>query len=349
LVAPAYHQLVTFLGRCPYTPERVNAHAQTELDRLIRLLGLEGHHAPRFAASIEGCLPFFAKADLLSQRNQARHTLLSALVFVSSTAAVCVATFQVLFFPHDLWIILFEIGFMAAAAAAFLSGRKGDWHEGWLRSRYLAEQLRIAFACIAAGMAPSLHIHEPRRTLAFYRGPRTWLAATVERLARDAYVRSDSQGLDLAARRRIVANWIAGQASYHASKAHSAERSALTSQRWIMGLFVATLAAAIGHFLGIGHEHDHAGLEATAITFAAIALPTAGAAIHAIGKQREHERIAERSLEMSRVLDRLRMDAEDALLEADLVDVVAQATRIMTIENYEWWVLLSFNPPELAT
>ncbi|MCU7916573.1 MAG: hypothetical protein KZQ65_11970, partial [Candidatus Thiodiazotropha sp. (ex Gloverina cf. vestifex)] len=84
------------------------------------------------------------------------------------------------------------------------------------------------------------------------------------------------------------------------------------------------------------------------ITFIAIISPAWGASAHAIGKLLEYERIAMRSEQMARELKRITSLADDVQTQSELNSIVNQATRIINLENYEWWVLLSFNPPELA-
>jgi len=85
-----------------------------------------------------------------------------------------------------------------------------------------------------------------------------------------------------------------------------------------------------------------------AFTFLAVVLPAWGAAVHAIGKQLEYERIAARSEQMAQVLSRYIERAEAAPNLDELRKVVRQAARVIGLENYEWWVLLSFEQPELV-
>jgi hypothetical protein len=83
-------------------------------------------------------------------------------------------------------------------------------------------------------------------------------------------------------------------------------------------------------------------------TFLAIVLPAWGAAVHGISKQFEYERIAARSAQMTQLLDHFVERVEQVSSWEQLRNVVQEAGHIMCLENYEWWVLLSFEPPELA-
>ena len=345
-IAPGFHQLVQFLADQRPSDNGVLEQDASLLATIHHTLTSGEHAAAAQRDATERVLQVFRRADRLAERNDSHHNLTSALVFVFAGLAVCVTAFQVLFHEHEHWIIVFEILFMGAALFSFLWGRRKNWHEKWLRNRYLAEQIRIGMASLVTGRDTLGDIHEPRRALEFYRGPKSWLGATVQRLIRDAKEQIGPAAISFDRRKKIAVRWIDEQRVHHLRKARSSEDRAAFYQRGIIGLFGATVVAASVHLSG---QWVHGGLLASWATFFAIALPTMGATVHAIAKQREYERIAERSVEMTRILERLRLDAEDARTPDDLSDVVVRAARTMMIENYEWWVLLSFNPPELAT
>ena len=78
------------------------------------------------------------------------------------------------------------------------------------------------------------------------------------------------------------------------------------------------------------------------IAFLALVLPAWAGAIHAATVQLELERLAERSQQMARALDRAVHQATSARSMEELRVVCRDAEELMANENHEWWVLLSF-------
>jgi hypothetical protein len=150
----------------------------------------------------------------------------------------------------------------------------------------------------------------------------------------------------------VIEGWLTDQKNWHRKNAKRKKHAEHKLHRSVIALFCITLAMAVLHLIGIGHGHIEEGAEIFSLskwtTFLAITLPAWGAAIHAIGKQLEYERIAARSTKMAVELERL----EDAALKCTSIEefrkIVQQAIQSVNLETFEWWALISFNSPELV-
>ena len=349
-LSPGYHQLCAFLRdrALPAADQhRVCAEMAAQLQEQAAASGME---PSALDPVIKHVLPRHVRADQLAVHYQKRHAVASKAVFYLSAGAVSVAVFQVLFFSEYLGLILFEVVAMLAAVLWLGVNRRQAWHEKWLHDRFLAEQLRIALFTLVMGR----HSHKwPPVTpskLPFYVGPRNWLLATVRRVVTPPQQAiAEPQTLE-PVKRFIIDGWLIDQRDFHVRTAKR-KNAAHHRTRWItLVLFVLTLVAALLHFVGVGHVENGLALGSPArwFTFLAIALPAWGAAVHAIGKQFEYERIAARSEEMSQVLTQKADRTERASSIEQLRDVVHDAIHVVSLENYEWWVLLSFDRPVLT-
>ena len=283
----------------------------------------------------------YVRADALAQYYQRRHNLAVGGVLYLAAAAVTVAVGQVLFFADRPSLIVFEIVAMLLAFGLWQWGRREAWHEKWLHDRYLAERLRAAMFTPLVG-AQSTHA-KPNDPLPFYRGPRHWLAQAAEGLTRSVAV----PALPFVPLRVfIVSQWLEDQRSHHAKGAALKARSAHRRHLLGFGLFGVTFLMAGLHLAGVGHPHgmpDEGWLRIDLwISFLAIVLPAWAGAVHAASSQLELERLAQRSEQMARALERLVHRAQRATSLEELREVCRYSADLMADENHEWWVLLSF-------
>ncbi|MEI7526821.1 MAG: hypothetical protein WCJ95_20900 [Mariniphaga sp.] len=141
-----------------------------------------------------------------------------------------------------------------------------------------------------------------------------------------------------AVRQFILAGWISNQAGYHRDNAIKKDRHALNHHRVIGVMLAVTLVAAIVHLLKVIHFPT---LEYF-ITALVVILPAFASAEHAIGSIHDFERIATRSARMNEILKSL----ERSIAKADTWDALKREIQrtedIMSTENHEWCVSLSF-------
>lgn len=317
-----------------------------------------------------------AKSDQMAIAYQKRYLFAAKSLFRLSALAVTIAVFQVLFFPHQLWLILFEIAAMILAASLLLYSRREAWHEKWLNDRYIAEWLRCQ---LFLGVLPQTEQNSlgPENRLPFYPGPDEWFrSAFSPSITR--YNKSMQNAEFTSVKRFLIDHWLRSQADWHAKNAKKKERLAVRYETAGTIFFAVTILMAILHFFGVGHKphtpeqiphqksvehqddaHDE-GHDATHenhaehpqshrledislwITFLAIILPAWGAANHAVASMLEYERIAKRSEKMAALLHEIAERAGQCRTQDAFSELVAQAAILIETENREWMVSLSF-------
>jgi hypothetical protein len=292
-------------------------------------------------------VPQFARADSLALLYHRKHARGVSGILYLAALAVSIAVGQVLFFPEQHWLIVFEVLAMLAILGLWMSAGSSGWHEKWLHARYLAEQLRIA--TFTTLLEPESR-KEKSDPLPFYRGPQQWLTQTVKAIVSTAGQTVPVLPLGVL-KQFLVHAWLEDQQKFHARSAKRKEKSAQRRHQIGFALFGTTLLMAVMHFAGVGHspEADRAPYLnfGVWITFFALVLPAWAGAVHAVTSQLELERIAERSHRMSVALEWLAHRATRATTLAELAETVNETADLMMVENHEWWVLLSFQGARL--
>lgn len=302
---------------------------------------------------IDKIVPHYVRADQLAVFYRNRYVYATTGLFLLSAIAVTIVVGQILFFPSVLWLILFEIMAMGMAVGLWWWSKRAAWHEKWIHDRYLAERLRMASFALLVDRTELATAVAPSQTFAFYSGPRDWLLWAVRDVVEEIRA-AEPISIDLPILKRFMIDaWLDDQRRYHASNYHRKHAAVHRGHRLGTTLFLLTLIMAVLHLFGVGHSEGHHGagiarLDAW-ITFFAIVLPVWGAAAHAITTQLELERIATRSERMAAVLGRLVQQAREAETFAEIREIAEEGQRVMSTENHEWWILLSFRQPVLPT
>ncbi len=296
-----------------------------------------------FVPVLDNLIPTYVRADQLAVHYQKRHVRASKAIHIFAAVAVTVAVFQHIFLPHDLWIIVFELCAMAGVLVALWRCQRLSWHEKWIDYRFLAEQLRtIMFTIVLQGNTDS-EAKSATQTLPFYNKPKNWIDFLIATNVKNVLAGISTPSLE-EVQRFVIDGWLADQKNWHLKNAKRKQHAEHNLHNAVFALFCVTLAMAVLHLLGIGHGTIFGEL----CTFLAIILPAWGAAIHAIGKQLEYERIAARSNKMAVELERQEEHAIQCTTLEDLRQIVQQATQTVNLETFEWWALISFNSPELV-
>ena len=340
-----YWHLDAFNRDTSIKPARYEAAMNAKADKLRQWADAAKLPEPRIQSIISNILPFFVHADELAIHYERRHVTASKAIFILSALAVTIAVFQTLFLPHRVWIIAFEVAAMLALLLFFALNRWCAWHERWLHDRHFAEQMRTATFALTLSGDPAMPLVEPRKTLSFYAGPHNWLHTAIRQVIVNARQPKITEAELVPVKRYLIEGWLKEQRNYHSDNARKKEKAAHKVHWSVVILMAATLAMALLHLFGVGHGHSEAPflLPGVWITFLAIVLPAWGAAIHGIGKQLEYERIAARSEKMAEVISLAIENVDDADTVEELERVVEDVARLMGLENYEWWVLLSFD------
>ena len=301
---------------------------------------------------LDHLIPTYVRADQLAAYYQKRHVLASKAIHIFAAVAVAVVVFQVMFFPHYLWMISFELCAMAGVLGALMICRRLSWHEKWIDYRFLAEQLRTIMFTIVVQENPVSRSKQAPETLPFYNKPKTWIDFLIATQVKNVLDNLNTSPSFEALKAFVIEGWLTDQKNWHRKNAKRKKHAEHKLHSTVIALFCVTLAMAVLHLFGIGHGHIEEGAEIFSFskwsTFLAITLPAWGAAIHAIGKQLEYERIAARSTKMAIELERLEDDALKCTTLEELRKIVQQAIQTVNLETFEWWALISFNSPELV-
>jgi hypothetical protein len=344
-----YHQLTAYTADSAIAPEALASTVQAEAGKLEVLASQIGLSLADVRAVIAHLLPYHIRADRLATHYQQLHVRTTKALHCLAAGAVTVITAQVLFFEDMLWLIALEIVALCGAVAWLLVCRHQAWHEKWLHDRYLSERLRTAMFTLLLGPGDSGHAVEAQTVLPFYAGPQNWLAATLEQLVNAARQTVRPVNTLAPLKAFLTEGWLKPQAEWHERTAHDKHKVARVGHWTELCFFGGTIVLAVLHFYGVGAQPHQLAVVVIGnwITFLAIILPAWGAAVHAIMTQLEYERISIRSKRMANALRIVAERCERAATLEALRKVVRDGERAVGIENHEWWVLLSFRPPEL--
>lgn len=282
-------------------------------------------------------LPHYSRADTLALRYQKLHTRSATWLYRLAAIAVAAAVFQTLYFPTQTIWVLIEILALAGAVLWFRISLVQHWHEKWLNYRHLAERLRILMFHSLPGKQTATQSIQNQQ-LPFYPGPGGWVLDVFDLVKADIPVISIPSENFSDVKKIILTGWISNQAEYHGSNAISKKLLAQRRHKIIATMLAATLVAAILHLLKVVHDPF---LENFIIAMVII-LPAFASAEHAIGSINDFERIATRSAKMNELLISIEQRINNTSGWEDLKNEIRRAEDIMSAENHEWCVSLSF-------
>jgi hypothetical protein len=296
-------------------------------------------HSATLEPVMKHLLPLYARNEAQARRWQKRFNFTAISIYILSALAVTVSIVQYLFFPESEVLVLAEILMMVLALSLIVISRRLRWQNRWLESRHLAERLRVA---MFTGLIPDFvrTLPDPAEMQKHYRGPEPEMLRSVAETMAHPEVQACRCNNLPALRQYLAAGWIRDQARYH-KKVAGRRHSSAHIYEWALILFFGlTLLSAVLHLL-------HANVHEIPILLS-ISLPAWAAATHGINDLLDHERIAERSHNMAKVLEGLAERMETAA-DLDAVRKVAgDAEWIMMSENLEWLVSSTFHKPPVV-
>ena len=243
-----------------------------------------------------------------------------------------------MFFPSYTELILLEILALLVALIWYRVGVVENWQRKWLNYRHLAERLRIiTYKCLLKP-GTARPENEGVKTLPFYQGPGEWVLVVADHV-QGLLTRPEGLENNLhQVKNFILQGLIRGQAGYYASTARKKTRHTKREQHFIGILLIITLLAAACHLFDIGLSRSFENLIVTLV----VVLPAIAASQHAIGSIHDFERISSRSSRMEEILQRLEKSFEKAVTFDELRKEIQNAEDILSTENHEWCVSLSF-------
>ena len=286
---------------------------------------------------LNALVPHYARADSLAVHYRKLHTRSAIWLYRLAAMAVTIAVLQALYFPAQTGWTVLEILALTGAVIMFRVSFAKHWHEKYLNYRHLAERIRILlFQSVAGQQSENNSIL--KQPLPFYPGPGGWVLDVFDEIKQGLPSFNVRQDKLIEVKRFVIEGWISDQADYHAKNSVIKEHHAARDHRIIVALLAGTLAAAFIHFLRIVHDPAIENL----IVSMVIILPSFASAQHAIDSVRDSERIATRSAMMKELLRSIAHTMDDAPGWEELNREIRRAEDIMSTENHEWCVSLSF-------
>ncbi|MEY2421054.1 MAG: hypothetical protein QOI95_1121 [Acidimicrobiaceae bacterium] len=288
-------------------------------------------------------LPYFVRADRLAVRLRRQYDGGTLLIVVAGAVAVLSAALHAEVWSEQQALLYVEAACIAGVAAQFLWGRSRQIHSRWIAYRFLAERFRSAFYLALAGLGQRV---EGGLEADESRDPREeW----IRRAFADVWDRRPEVELgkdDLREVTRFLASsWLggvdpdepSGQIAYHRKQSARLHKLHHRLSRALLTVFVLVLAAAVAHLF------IHEGGWAEWLSVASLSLPAAGAAMAALGADREFDRHAQRYENMARQLARMRDEFEGVKSFRRLREVTERAEQVMLEENRDWIGVLRFH------
>lgn len=282
-------------------------------------------------------LPHYTRADFLAIHYQKLHIRSATWLYRLSAIAVAIAVFQILYFPAQTAWVLLEILALVGAVLWYRIGSLQHWHDKWLNYRHLAERIRILLFHTLVN-EPSSAQTTQKQQLPFYPGPGGWVLNVFDRIRQDLPALNIHREKITEVKKFIISGWINDQAEYHKENAISKNMLTRKDHLLIGAMLATTLLAAILHLLKVVHNP----LLENFIIAIVIILPAFAAAQHAISVIHDYERIAARSARMNEILLSLQSNINLANSREELSFELQRAEDIMSAENHEWCVSLSF-------
>ncbi len=283
-------------------------------------------------------LSHYARADHLALRYQKIHIRSAIWLYRLASIAVIVAVVQALFAPlQTIWII-FEIVALLSALVLYRLEIIENRHEKWLNYRHLAERFRILIFSSLLKPGLSKKNAEKVRSLPFYQGPGEWVLKALSQVQESLPKPEGNDDRFQSVKKFILAGLIRDQAMYFAKTAREKLRHT-KREKWFIGFLLAIiLMASSVHLLNIVHD----GIIEKLIVTLVVVLPAIAASQHAIGVIHDYERISSRSARMEEILNALGKAIEKTEKFEELSEELKNVEDIMSTENHEWCVSLSF-------
>jgi hypothetical protein len=287
-------------------------------------------------------LPCYARASLVAKRSQRIYRRAGKLVWLLFPAAIAAVAAGVLVPALAIPAFGLEFLLLAAIAVVVTYADRQRSLQVWIESRFLAERARAAAYLAACG-----HEIAPLRVPPYMGGAElrdAWMVMAFNEtragLPRLTGCTTETWAI---VRDFVSQGWAARQIEYHRRNATRCERLGKRLERWGTVMFLLALIAAGLHIALPKSEHSAGTVEA-GLTFLAILLPAAGAAMGGFRSHREFSRLAKRSRSMAQELQ----DLQERLAEVDDSESVRRVLReveeTMLGETQDWLALMRFVP-----
>lgn len=283
-------------------------------------------------------MPFYVRASLLAKFNQGIYHRAGVVVYSFSALAVGAVAIGTLVTSLKPWAFRLELLFLLTILAVLWRTSHKHAHKNWIEARYLTERIRAAIFLTTCGVKTST-VMQPANVGVAGR-PDEWMIRVFNEVVRRLNVPQPVAVKTLVD--FVREKWLKTQIKFHENKAESAHRKSKVLEGIGLGIFGTAVVAALAHLL-LHRVHVETVVEASekSLTFAAIFLPAAGAAISGIRAHREYSRLAERSKNMEQSLEALKAELSDQTSYAQLTEILTRMEALTLLELQDWLMLMS--------
>ncbi len=288
-------------------------------------------------------LPPYLRASTIAKRNQRLYRGAGLAVYVLSACALAAAAAGTMMFPRWVSLAFFvELLCLLAIVLVVLIATRRQAHTNWIEARFLAERLR-AGAFLAACGAEVSPTYVPSHMRAAHR-PDDWMVRAFHEIWNQRPPLEPCFGTVCHRWAEFVRrHWIEDQISFHEKRSQQFARRSRRLEWAGETIFVIALVTAALHLVLFDPVTlVHSDLLERTITFLAIALPAAGAAIGGIRTHREYSRLEKRSRNMVIVLKDLNRRFAFVESPAELEGLLRETEVAMLRENQDWLMLMRF-------
>lgn len=287
-------------------------------------------------------LPGYARASLVAKRSQRIYRRAGKLVWLLFPAAIAAVAVGVLVPAVAIPAFALEFLLLATIAVVVTYADRQRSLQVWIESRYLTERMRAAAYLAACG-----HAVAPLRVPPYMGGAEqrdAWMVLAFNETSKTLPPMAGCTADTCAIVRDFIDQaWVAGQIEYHRKNAARCARMAKRLERWGTIMFLLALLAAALHIALPKPDHSTRAVEG-GLTFLAIVLPAAGAAMGGFRSHREFSRLAKRSRSMEQELRELQERLAEADSPESMRQVLHEVEETMLGETQDWLMLMRFVP-----
>jgi hypothetical protein len=288
----------------------------------------------------EQLLPHYVRSSLTAKSSQRAYRRAGLAVWTLFPLAVAAVAFGALTSgPASVAAFAAELVLLVAILGIVTAAHRARSHERWIESRLLAERIRAACLLAACGVEPSAADMSPDAAAAQPAHGAPLLAFEEIRRRLPPLPGVTAATCDLV-RRYIRWHGLRHQVRYHERAAARAGRIGRRLERAGVAAFALAIVVALAHLALVAAGHHGESLAGPALTFGAIVLPAAGAALGGFRAHREYSRLARRSRSMALGLRRLKRRFAAASSPHEVLALVRDTERAMLSETHDWLALM---------
>jgi hypothetical protein len=287
-------------------------------------------------------LPYYAKASYLAKRSRRVYRRAGSLVWLLFPLAIAAAAVGIRVPSWSTAAFTLELLLLSTIAGVVTYADRHRSLQIWIETRFLAERIRCAAFLAACGFGASSIRVQPYMGGTEQRDQ--WMVLAFNEIwARLPLMQGCSDAGCKAIREFTKTAWVGEQIKYHEGNAKSCERKGRRLERWGTIVFLLALVAAIVH-LAVPRQSHGATLLSSALAFAAILLPSVGAALGGYRNHREYSRLGKRSRNMWHELRELQERLSEADDPVSIREALSETEEAMLGETQDWLMLMRFVP-----